>query len=138
MRVIVVGDREWKCDDLAATVLVRLVAKFGPDVVIVHGNEPGVDTAFATAATALGIAVECRTITRGQTGVPTIGKRNWELISAGADMCLAIHQRPGSCPRTLDCVRQALQWGIPTYVIEDDTAVPMPLRRGDPRLSPPR
>jgi hypothetical protein len=31
-----------------------------------------------------------------------------------------------SCPRILDCVRQALQSGIPTYMIEDEEATPRP------------
>jgi hypothetical protein len=37
--------------------------------------------------------------------------------------------------RTLDCVRQAIQADIPTFLIADEQAAPSRLRRADPRLS---
>jgi hypothetical protein len=42
----------------------------------------------------------------------------------GADMCIAVQNRIAACPRTLDCVQQALQDGIPTYGIENVHAIP--------------
>jgi hypothetical protein len=58
MRILVTGDRFWGCHELAAAILRRLVARYGKDIVIVHGGAPGVDESFATASRGLGIAVE--------------------------------------------------------------------------------
>src|SRR5271168_5105586 len=104
MRIVVAGDKDWSCPDLAAGILRRLVARYGRDIVIIHGNEPGVDASFAAAAKELGITAEARVISRKTTGFPTVGQRNRELLMGGADMCIAVHSRVASCPRTLDCV----------------------------------
>jgi YspA, cpYpsA-related SLOG family len=105
MRIVVTGDKDWSCADLAARILRRLVARYGLDIVIIHGNEPGVDASFAAAAKETGMNVEARVIDRNQTGFPTVGQRNRELLLGGADLCLAVHDRIASCPSTLDCVR---------------------------------
>ena len=55
MRIVVTGDKDWSCPDLAARILRRLVARYGRDIVIIHGNEPGVDASFAAAAKEMGI-----------------------------------------------------------------------------------
>jgi YspA, cpYpsA-related SLOG family len=134
MRIVVSGDTGWQCRELAERVLRRLVARYGPDIVIIHGNEPGVDSSFAAAATELGVATEMRVIDRHRTGHPTVGQRNRELLLGGVDMCIAVHSRIAACPRTLDLVHQALQDSIPTYGIENVHAIPRRIRRGDARL----
>ena len=131
MRIVITGDAGWECRELATRVLRRLVARYGPDIVIIHGNEPGVDTSFAAAAKELGITAEARVIDRNQTGFPTVGQRNRELLLGCADLCIAVHDRIASCPRTLDCGHQALQDGIPTYGIENVHAIPRRIIRGD-------
>jgi hypothetical protein len=135
MRIVVTGDRDSVCDELAARILRRLVVRHGRNMVIIHGNEPGVDTSFALAAKEMGIEVEARVIDRHQTGFPTVGARNCELFLGGADLCLAVHNRIAACPRTLDCVRQALQRQIPTYAIENVHAIPRRLKVGDTWLT---
>jgi hypothetical protein len=81
------------------------------------------------------VTAEARVIDRNRTGFTTVGQRNRELLLGGADMCIAVHNRIASCPRTLDCVRQALQDGIPTCGIENVHAIPRRIKRGDARLS---
>jgi YspA, cpYpsA-related SLOG family len=49
MRIVVTGDKDWSCPDLAARILRRLVARYGCDIAIIHGNEPGIDASFAAA-----------------------------------------------------------------------------------------
>jgi hypothetical protein len=63
------------------------------------------------------VTAEARVIDRHRTGHPTVGQRNRELLLGGVDMCIAVHNRIAACPRTLDCVQQALQDGMPTYGI---------------------
>jgi hypothetical protein len=128
MRIVVTGDRMWACDELALAVVKRTIAKFGREIVIVHGGSPGVDESFNQACKQFGIAVEARLPNWGQTGPPTIGSRNRELIKAGADLCIALHQSIESSELTRDCVKQAIQAGIPTFLIEDEQAVPRRLQ----------
>jgi YspA, cpYpsA-related SLOG family len=134
MRIVVTGDKDWSCPDLAVRILRRLVARYGRDIVIIHGNEPGVDASFDDAAKEIGLNVEARVINRKNTGFPTVGQTNRELLLGGADLCIAVHDRIASCSRTLDCVLQALQDGIPTYGIENVHAIPRRIKRGDSRL----
>ena len=86
MRIVITGDTGWECRELASRVLRRLVARYGPDIVIIHGNEPGVDSSFAAAAKEMGLTAEARVIDRRQTLHPTIGAKNRELLSGGADI----------------------------------------------------
>jgi hypothetical protein len=114
--------------------LQRLIARHGPDLVIVHGCDSGVDESFSRACKSLGIAVEARVANWRQTGVPTVGARNRELIKDGADLCIALHRSIAASQRTKNCVRQAIQAGIPTFLIADDRAIPSRMRARDPRL----
>jgi hypothetical protein len=128
MRIVVTGDRMWACDKLALAVLKRLIARYGREIFIVHGGSPGVDESFNQACKHLGISVEARLPNWGQTGPPTVGSRNRELLKAGADLCIALHQSIESSDLTRDCVRQAMQAGIQTFLIEDERAVPRRLK----------
>jgi hypothetical protein len=55
MSIVVIGDTAWDFYEMAARVVRRLVARYGPDIVIIHGNELGVDAAFAASAKGLGV-----------------------------------------------------------------------------------
>jgi hypothetical protein len=79
------------------------------------------------------VTTEVRVIDRKGTGLSTVGQRNRELFLGGADMCIAVRKHIAACPRTLDCVRQALQAEIPTYGIENVHAIPRWIKRGDSR-----
>jgi YspA, cpYpsA-related SLOG family len=134
MRILIVGDRHWNCADLAEQIVSRLLARYGPNLTIVHGGEPGVDQAVAMACRELGVAVEPRLAPWHQTGLPTIATKNRELIKAAPDLCVAVHQTIGDSKRTRDCVLQAVQAGITTYLIENERAIPSRLKARDKRL----
>jgi hypothetical protein len=135
MRIVVAGERAWACDELATVVLQRLIARYGRKIVIVHGGEAGVDESFNKACKSLGIAVEARLANWPQTGPPILWSKNRELVKDGADLCVALHRSIGTSRRTRDCERQAIQNGIPTYLITDEQAIPSRLTRADARLS---
>jgi hypothetical protein len=61
--------------------------------------------------------------------------RNGEMVAAGADMCVAFHRFLTESRVTKDCVRRAIEAGIPTYLIDSEKAEPRRLREGDGRLS---
>jgi YspA, cpYpsA-related SLOG family len=129
MRIVADGDQDWECYEMATRVLRRIVARYGPDIVVIHGNEPGVDQAFAAAATELVVTAEVRVIDRYRTVHPTIGQRNRELLMGKADICIAVHNGIATCPRTLDFIHQALQRGIPVYSIGTVHAIPRRITR---------
>ena len=124
MRIIVTGDRNWECVELAGDVLQRLLRRYG-EVVIVHGGARGVDESFALACDALDVADEPHPAdwaTHGRRAGPT---RNQEMADAGAAMCLAFHRDLMASKGTKDIVRRAIKAGIPTYVCSDETASPV-------------
>jgi len=59
------------------------------------------------------------------------------MIARGADLCIALHRSITTSKRTKDCIRQSLAAGIPTFLIEDERAIPRRIEAGDQRLRPP-
>jgi hypothetical protein len=46
--------------------------------------------------------------------------RNAEMVAAGAGMCVAFHRFLRQSRGTKDCVRRAIEVGIPTYLIDSE------------------
>jgi hypothetical protein len=57
--------------------------------------------------------------------------RNATMVAAGADMCIALHRFLRGSKGTKDCARQAIQAGIPTYLIDSADAKPKRLSADD-------
>jgi hypothetical protein len=139
MRIIITGSRHWYCRELADKVIGSLIAKHGAsNLVIVHGDCPtGVDAAFDAACH----EVCYETIASGRHEAiveverhPADWKRylrgagprrNQEMVDAGADLCLAFHPDLAVSNGTGDCVRRALEAGIPTWLTHCETAIPI-------------
>ena len=92
MRIEVTGERAWVCDELATLLLQPSIARYGRDLVVIHGGCPGVDQSFIKGCKSLHVAVEVRLVQWPQTGTPTIGTRNREPVKPGADLCIALHR----------------------------------------------
>src|SRR3954452_17073993 len=58
MRILGTGDRHWYAPDLAEAVLNRLILRYGPGLVIVHGGATSIDRSFAEACGEMGIDQE--------------------------------------------------------------------------------
>jgi hypothetical protein len=149
MRVIVTGNRQWYAPDLAEKLVNRLLRKYGPGLVIVHGAATGIDQSFAEACTNLGVEQEAHparwddldlpgAVLRHKNGRPynarTAAVRNAAMVAAGAGMCVAFHRFLRQSRGTKDCVRRAIEAGIPTYLIDSKAARPRRLRAHDARL----
>jgi hypothetical protein len=150
MRVLVTGDRHWYAPDLAVQVVNRLLARYGRDLVIVHGAAPGIDWSFTQACADLGVKVEVHPARWDHLDAPgaivRVNKdglrynanagpiRNAEMVAAGAEMCIAFHRFLAGSSGTKDCLRRALAAGIPTYLIDSKKAEPTRLRADDGRL----
>jgi hypothetical protein len=50
MRIILTGEWFWPCYKLAEAILRRRAIRYGPDIVIVLGDDTGVAASFALAA----------------------------------------------------------------------------------------
>jgi hypothetical protein len=134
MRIMVTGDRDWICFDLATAIVRRLVTRYGPDVVIVHGAARGVDDSFRSVCRWLGVKDEPHVADWERFGNAAGPKRNAEMVASGIDLCVACHRSLAASKGTKDCVRQALAAGISTYLVDNDRAVPRRLQAGDKRL----
>jgi hypothetical protein len=40
MRILITGDRHWRCNDLAKQIVNRLIARYGPDLGLPVANGP--------------------------------------------------------------------------------------------------
>ncbi len=150
MRVIITGGRNWTAHELAENILNRLLARYGPGIVIVHGGAAGIDRSFADACGDLGIEQEMHearweeldhpqaVIRHDKAGRAFNSKagpiRNQKMVDAGADMCLAFHRAISASKGTKDCAKRALAAGIPTYLIDSEAGEPKRLQAGDGRL----
>jgi hypothetical protein len=150
MRVIITGDRNWYAPELAAEVVRRLLIRYGPDLVIVHGGASGIDWSFTQPCGNLGLKVEVHparwdeldargaVIWENSYGVRYNANagpiRNGEMVAAGAGMCVAFHRFLRQSRGTKDCVRRAIEAGIPTYLVDSEEPRPRRLRADDVRL----
>jgi hypothetical protein len=92
MCILITGDCHWRCDELAEQIVNRLLARYGPGLVIVHGGAPGVDNAFARPCRELGIVGEPHLADWKGLGNIAGPERNREMVEAGADLCIALHR----------------------------------------------
>jgi hypothetical protein len=60
---------------------------------------------------------------------------NRVMVKSEADLCIALHRSITTSKRTKVCIRQALAAGIPTFLIEDERAIPRRIEAGDERLA---
>ncbi len=127
-RVIVTGDRNWYCRDLADRVVVRLIGCYGSDLVVVHGNYYGVDTAFSRSCRSLLVDQEPHPAHWDKLGNRAGPIRNQQMVDAGANFAIAVHRDLGSSKGTKDCVRRCLAAGIPVWLIDSDRVDAEPVR----------
>lgn len=124
MRILITGDRNWYSLELAKRVLGRLVARYGREITIVHGAAPGVDQSFADACRSLEIADEPHPADWDRLGRRAGPVRNGEMVAAGAGLCVAFHRDLERSKGTKDCVRRAIEAGIPVWLVESEEGRP--------------
>jgi hypothetical protein len=125
MRIVIGGDASWRCDSLASAVLRRLIVRYGSEIVIAHSGRPGVDQSFALACRELGIASHYYPVDFSHLGDHRFQHR--EMLRPGAGLCVIFH-RSAFDERTMDLAKQAIEAGVPTYLIEDERGTPRRLR----------
>lgn len=119
IRVLVTGDRNFNCPDLAREILDKVVDKHGRDLVLVHGCGNGVDASFAQAARDIGLTVEAHFADWRDGGLSAGPKRNQEMVDAGANFCLAVHHAIAWSKGTRDCVSRCIKAKIPVFLFSE-------------------
>ena len=112
-RILVTGSRDWS--DVEA--VNEFLDKYSPDsndIVLVHGDAPGLDTVAKRIAKERGWKVEDHPADWKRLGRGAGPTRNTKMVSLGADICLAF-PLPDSVG-TLDCIKKARKAGIETHV----------------------
>lgn len=137
-RVLVTGDRNWACSRLATVVVVRLWARHPDGLLIVHGGASGVDHAFEQVARMAGVPTEVHPASWEVHGRRAGPIRNQAMVDGGADVCLAFHRDLRRSRGTRDCVRRALEAGIPCWLVESDAEDARPGRITQAYFRPPR
>jgi hypothetical protein len=127
VRVIISGDRNWTCHELARRVIARLVARHG-EVDIVQGSADGVDFAFVEAAYDAGCGVCSFPADWDRHGKKAGPIRNQEMVDSGADFVIAVHRGLARSRGTRDLVERSLKAGIPVWLIDGEDAEPRRIR----------
>jgi YspA, cpYpsA-related SLOG family len=124
MRIILTGERRWIDYTLTDEVVNRLLAKYGHGIIIVHGGFPGIDACVANACQENNCQRELYLADFSHAG--DYEYQNQEMLSRGAEMCVILHRGELDlwCE---DLVRQAIDSGVPTYLIDSADGVPRPV-----------
>lgn len=118
-RFLITGCRNWKCTEVAEWVVGSLLKKYGPEITLVHGMAPGVDTTFASVCRLKGIPDEPHPADWDAYGKAAGPRRNQEMVDAGAMFAVAVHRDLQNSRGTGDCVRRCLGAGIPVYHVDN-------------------
>jgi hypothetical protein len=109
-------------------------AKYGPKIVIVHGDGDGVDQAFAIECRESNITVEAHPA-KWELGKRAGPLRNAEMIATKPDCVIAIHRDLARSKGTKDCVKQALAAALRVYLFDHENRNARLVKADDPRLA---
>ncbi len=115
MRLLICGSRNWSDPE---PVRREILARRNQIEVVIHGAARGADTLTGEIATELGIPVLEFPANWKAYGKSAGPKRNTQMITEGRpDMVLAFTSDLGQSHGTRNMVKQAMEAGIPTKVI---------------------
>ena len=113
-RVLVTGSREWDDMQELRYALIHATALRLDSAVIVHGACPsGADAMAAEWAHDYGVPAEEHPADWDGYGKSAGFVRNAEMVSLGADLCLAFYKQGAGNKGTDHCASQAERAGIP-------------------------
>lgn len=115
MRILVSGSRHFEDEDLVRQVLG---AHNHPNVTLIEGGAPGLDTLARSVGFDLGFDVETFWANWTRYGNPAGSIRNAKMVDRGADLAL-FFPLPGS-KGTWDCYEKAQAAGIQSIVYHQD------------------
>jgi hypothetical protein len=125
MRILVTGSRRWTDEDRIRELLAAIDRQEVPKVLdaldvsktpahtLVHGGARGADTIAGEIAKDLGWTVEVHPADWAKFKKSAGAIRNQEMVSLGADLCLAFIMVRGESVGTKHCAKLARMAGIP-------------------------
>lgn len=124
MRILVTGDREWECFEVAKLIVEKLcfnwaVEMYGNDIVFVHGGCRGVDLSVDKACRHYSVATECHPADWSR-GKHEGHARNQRMVNTKPDMTIGFHKNIIRSRGTRDCLMRSCGAGIPTYLVDND------------------
>lgn len=120
MKILITGSRTWT-DKVTVAQAIReawLVAGRPYGVTVIHGGARGADYIAGVYAKRLGFTVEVHEADWENFGRSAGHIRNQEMVSKGADICLAFI-KDESRGATM-CAKLAEKAGIPTIIFRED------------------
>lgn len=117
-RILVTGSREWVDVPFVQRVMMRAY-EIAPTATLVHGACRGVDAIAAGFWADLGGTVEAWPANWSELGRAAGPRRNEDMVSAGADVCLAFVQNSSNGAR--HCLALAEWAEIPVFKFERTT-----------------
>lgn len=119
-RVLVTGSRDWTERAPIWGALKEACDTHGSDrVIIVHGGARGADALAAEYAATFHIRSEVHPACWHDLGKSAGFRRNAEMVSLGASVCLAFYKQGAGNRGTDHCARLAEQAGIPVKRFTD-------------------
>lgn len=118
LRVLVTGSREFSdyatvCHEIGGVLKRQIADGDRRRVVVVHGGARGADTLAERAARAFGMTAEPHPADWDAFGKGAGFRRNTEMVSLGADLCIAFYKQGAGNKGTDHCARLAERAGIP-------------------------
>lgn len=117
-RIIVTGCRDWTDEEAVKNVILTMAAKYvaqGGLRVLVGDCPTGADHIAINYCVTKRIAYMCFVANWGSEGKRAGPLRNREMVSSGADLCVAFWD--GKSRGTLDCLTQSTAAGIPVRIV---------------------
>lgn len=119
MRVLVCGDRDWSDEEK----IHRILSRFDPNTVIIHGACSGADTIADNIARTIGLNV-IPFPADWDLGHKAGPIRNARMLSEGKpDLVIAFHDSIDTSKGTKNMVAQATKAGVKTVVYMSDTQI---------------
>lgn len=118
-RVLITGSRDWTDATAVWNALKAIQEYLDEPIIVVHGGARGADSIAGSIAKRLGMEVEVHLPDWDRDGKRAGFVRNFEMVKAGADFCLAFIKN-NSKGATM-CAELATKASIPVQYFREDS-----------------
>ena len=117
MRLGVTGGRDYTDEKCVASLMSKALARYGKDLVVVHGAARGLDTLVDQWCKRNKVAVEPHPALWDLHGKSAGILRNQEMVASGLDALLSFPGGRGTADMTQRCVNAGIPVGAPVWEI---------------------
>lgn len=139
VRVVISGEKSWRCAALAERITTRLLGRYGDGLVVVHDGAGEAQNAIDQIALTSRIRRDVRPIS--PSSGPDLATKLRSDMLQGAAFLLLLHRNLAWSRRCRTLAVQALGVGVPVWLIDAEDAEPRRLHvipfKGQPAGVPP-